>query len=541
MIRSLTRPSVSILTAVLLLLVVSTVAILVLTSREPVVEALEPNTASDGDVVTVAGRHFGDTRGTSYVTVAGRRLTSSNYLEWNDDSIVIRIPGFSESGLVEVHTSQGQSEGMLLRHTDGLPHAHGEGRVSPELHGIVQDEVSVGDRLVIRGENLGQRRGSFEVSFEGNNGARVLPPASREHYPYWSPEEIHVLVPSGAADGTVRLEREGFSVDLGTIAVNRVGGTKTNGPGRTSIIERGVRLQDKSGDDDGSVIGLWIPAHTDRTFQRRPDVLSHNAPEPVRVDDSMLFFRWEPSRSEGAASGGVRWNEQYTRHTITTDLSSGDVRSGYNTGHPVYSRYTRAVEGLAVEDEDVSSAAAAGRGGDPFSTVENIWNWMSGTFEWSNEAADDPVEVLDTLQGNASGLTDLFVSMLRAEGIPARPVRGVLVTNPGELPWYSWAEFYLDGFGWVPADIARTVGAGISYFGEDAPEITREPALGELDNRVIEFRAGVPRTPSIWPSSRRSRNAGPYAAHGITTELLRATVGGVEWQPVVLLGMLEND
>lgn len=523
-----------------MLLAVTIVAILVLTSREPVVEAIEPSVASDGDVIALTGRHFGDSRGTSHVTVAGRRLTSSNYLEWYDDTIVIRIPDFSESGLVEVHTSEGQSEGVLLRHTDGVPQAHGEGRITPELHGIARDEVTVGDTLVIRGENLGRHRGDVEVSFQGIDGYRVRPPASRDYYPYWSAEEIHVLVPPGADSGPVRYERYGGTVDLGSVDVNRVGGSKELGPSRTTIVERAVRLNDLSVEDDRSVAGLWIPGSSDRVFQRKPEVFSHNGPEPVVLEDSMLFFRWEPPR-ESRRSGGLRWNEQYTRAVVTADLAPGSVRSGYNTEHPVYQRYTRSVEGLAVNNEDVASAAAGGRGGNPLSTVENIWNWMSNNFEWVDDAAEDPVDVLDAMAGNAQGLTDLFVSMLRAEGIPARPVRGVLVTAAGEIPWYSWAEFYLDGFGWIPADIARITGAGVSYFGENAAGISREPALGELDNRVVEFRAGVPRTPSIWPSSERTRSAGHYAAHGVTTELLRADVGGVDWQPVIMLGTREND
>ena len=527
-------------TAVLVLLAATTVAIVIFTSREPVVASIDPSIASDGEIIALSGQHFGNSRGTSYVSIAGRRLTSSNYLEWSEESIVTRIPDFTESGLVVVHTSEGQSKGVLLRHTDGLPLARGEGRVTELFEGIVEDEVFVGSRLVIRGENLGLHRGKAQVSFGGLDGRRVRPPNTREYYPYWSPEEIHVLVPSGASGGTVMFERDGESVDLGSVEINRAGGSKTLGATRTSVVERTVRLTGISAENGRSVAGLWFPASSERVFQREPDVLSHNGPPPVAHDDSMLFFQWDPDQ-DSVRSGGVRWNEEYTRASVTADLSSSSVRNGYNTDHPVYNRYTRPLEGLAVEHEDVVATAAAGRGENTFSTVENTWNWMSDNFDWASDAASAPPEVLESSEGDAAGLTDLFVSMLRAEGVPARPVRGVLVTGTGELPWYSWAEFYVDGFGWVPADIARTTGAGVSYFGENAAGINRQPALGELDNRVIEFRVGVPMTPSIWPSSDRARRAGPYAAHAVTSELLRANVDNIEWQPVVLLGMRENE
>lgn len=540
MTQSLTRPSVIVPAAVLLILAAATVAVVVFMSREPVVETIDPSIASEDETIALSGRHFGDSRGTSHVSIDGRRLTTSNYLEWSDDSIVIRVPDFARSGLVEVHTSEGQSNGVLLRHSDGLPQAEGEGPITEKLDGIVDEEVSIGGRLVIRGENLGLNRGGAQVSFTGLDGSRVRPPSTREYYPYWSPEEIHVLVPSGASGGPVMFERDGESVDLGEVEIERVGGSKSLGNTRTSIVERTVRLTGMSAESSGSIVGLWLPAASDRVFQRKPDVLSHNGPLTVAHDDSMQFFRWEPDQGSRRA-GGIRWNEEYTRASVTTDLSASSVRGEYDTEHPVYRRYTRPLEGLPVENEDVVAAAAAGSAGDPLSTVENIWNWMSDNFDWASDADSKPVDVLEASQGDAAGLTDLFVSMLRAEGVPARPVRGVLLTETGELPWYSWAEFYLDGFGWVPADIARVTGAGASYFDEDTAGITRQPALGELDNRVLEFRAGVPMTPSIWPSSSRTRQAGPYAAHAVTSELLRADVDSIEWPPVVLLGMRENE
>ncbi len=81
---------------------------------------------------------------------------------------------------------------------------------------------------------------------------------------------------------------------------------------------------------------------------------------------------------------------------------------------------------------------------------------------------------------NATGVCEdyaaLFAALCRASGIPARQVNGY--TDPrgiGEIfntslslhgYRHSWAEFYLEGMGWLPADPAMGIGSpSVSYFG----------------------------------------------------------------------------
>ena len=56
--------------------------------------------------------------------------------------------------------------------------------------------------------------------------------------------------------------------------------------------------------------------------------------------------------------------------------------------------------------------------------------------------------------GTAHDLVCTCVAMLRAANIPARPVIGVLENDEknGRHEFISWAEFYLEGAGWIPFD-----------------------------------------------------------------------------------------
>ena len=61
-------------------------------------------------------------------------------------------------------------------------------------------------------------------------------------------------------------------------------------------------------------------------------------------------------------------------------------------------------------------------------------------------------------KGNCTDFHSLFISMARAERIPARFKIGVVIPQEpsGVIPGYHcWAEFYEKGQGWVPVDASE--------------------------------------------------------------------------------------
>ncbi|MBM4112084.1 MAG: transglutaminase domain-containing protein [Phycisphaerae bacterium] len=69
-------------------------------------------------------------------------------------------------------------------------------------------------------------------------------------------------------------------------------------------------------------------------------------------------------------------------------------------------------------------------------------------------------------QGTAADLVCACVAVLRAAGIPARPVIGVDEAEPGErtvrTTYVVWGEFFLPGSGWVPFDPSMMRGSNAS-------------------------------------------------------------------------------
>jgi transglutaminase-like putative cysteine protease len=71
----------------------------------------------------------------------------------------------------------------------------------------------------------------------------------------------------------------------------------------------------------------------------------------------------------------------------------------------------------------------------------------------------DTLWACDSKHGNCTDFHSVFISMARAEKIPARFQIGFPLPadkHSAEIPGYHcWAEFYLDGTGWVPVDISE--------------------------------------------------------------------------------------
>ena len=101
---------------------------------------------------------------------------------------------------------------------------------------------------------------------------------------------------------------------------------------------------------------------------------------------------------------------------------------------------------------------------------------------WGN---GDTERACDVAKGNCTDFHSLFMSLARAEGIPARFIIGFPLKPEAEgtVPGYHcWAEFYLPDRGWIPVDAS------------DASKATdarrRNYLFGNLDPDRVQFTMG---------------------------------------------------
>ena len=106
----------------------------------------------------------------------------------------------------------------------------------------------------------------------------------------------------------------------------------------------------------------------------------------------------------------------------------------------------------------------------------------SGKYEYGGKMDRRVSAVCETGKTDCGGFSQLLVGGLRANGIPARCLYGRWAESAkagatvGKIDYFQWhviAEFYADGVGWVPADVASAIvhekpGTPSRHFGNQA-------------------------------------------------------------------------
>jgi len=99
---------------------------------------------------------------------------------------------------------------------------------------------------------------------------------------------------------------------------------------------------------------------------------------------------------------------------------------------------------------------------DLYVMVHKIADWVNKNINYNlntktADASQKASWVIDNSEGVCDELTNLFIGVCRALGIPARFVSGLSYTDLESFPdkWspHGWAEVYFPGYGWIPFDV----------------------------------------------------------------------------------------
>ncbi|HRT68546.1 MAG TPA: IPT/TIG domain-containing protein, partial [Bacteroidota bacterium] len=170
-----------------------------LKQADDLIISVSPTEARIGDIITIKGSNFGDSRGNSYVGFTiGNSLSNivkaTEYPKWTNGEIQVKIPKGLIAGKVRIFINIGGFPGnmvdFILLET---PY--------PQIVDINPNEGKIGDTITISGLNFGDSQGSSFVSF---NGTIAI------NYTSWSDTQIKVKVPVGATSGKVSVTVNGI-------------------------------------------------------------------------------------------------------------------------------------------------------------------------------------------------------------------------------------------------------------------------------------------------------------------------------------------
>ncbi len=233
---------------------------------------------------------------------------------------------------------------------------------------------------------------------------------------------------------------------------------------------------------------LWIPlaSNDDHQTVELKDVTSavptRRTTDPEYGNESLYVEVPDPSRRD------VRFRLVFraTRREYSAWPGSGAASPAAKPRD--LGRYLRADRLVPIDGKfrQMSDEITAGKT-LPVEKARAIYDYVFRTMKYDKSGVGwgrgDSLWACDSKRGNCSDFHSLFISLMRAQGIPARFEIGFPLGEApaGEIAGYHcWAEFFVDGTGWIPVDISEAwqAPAKHDYF------------FGSLDANRIRFSTG---------------------------------------------------
>lgn len=158
----------------------------------PQVSSISPATPlKPEDIVTISGSSFGIQRSANFVSFNGIIPQSTDYINWSNTEIKVKVPTGSSSGLLKVNV-----DGKVSNEVNVI--------IKPVISSITPNVTSVGSIVSITGSGFGNAQGTSFVSFN-----KSLKLQARD-YMSWSNNEIRIKLPSYVQSGNVYVSAIGF-------------------------------------------------------------------------------------------------------------------------------------------------------------------------------------------------------------------------------------------------------------------------------------------------------------------------------------------
>ncbi len=164
-----------------------------------------------------------------------------------------------------------------------------------------------------------------------------------------------------------------------------------------------------------------------------------------------------------------------------TDIQTGDIGS-YNPGDEIHSLYN--VTQIFYECNNPTLVALSNSIVNPLDNpvekAQDIFNWIVNNIDYQAQTIEiGALEAYNQRSGDCSDFSDLMITLLRIQSIPARKVTGFLITNnpshnpkvgnkyifdlnydgatksassTNEILGHAWIEYYVPDIGWIACD-----------------------------------------------------------------------------------------
>lgn len=149
------------------------------------------------------------------------------------------------------------------------------------------------------------------------------------------------------------------------------------------------------------------------------------------------------------------------RYDLKTAKSKRGKNNIDNSELSAFIRHEKNIEKNHAKIQDIAGAIG---GQKEEEIVKNIYDYVIDNMEYIKQGRREwgAVKALQKGKGDCTEFSDLFVTLCRAKGIPARTVSGYTLRPYSISQKHNWAEVYLNDYGWVPFDPSIKNGQNIA-------------------------------------------------------------------------------
>lgn len=215
---------------------------------------------------------------------------------------------------------------------------------------------------------------------------------------------------------------------------------------------------------------LWIPLpQSDQHQSIRKLTLLSPAPYTQGRDPeySNSYAVFTPTDAQMSSGYAVTLQFEVTRREHAQSVApshESTATSPVSATEPMLRRYLQPDKMVPLNDTIAALAREKTAGAtDPVEKAHRIYTYVATTMRYDKSGEGwgrgDEMWACDSKRGNCTDFHSVLIGMMRSSGIPARFEIGFPLPEgktEGEIPGYHcWAEFYIQGIGWVPVDASE--------------------------------------------------------------------------------------
>jgi hypothetical protein len=210
------------------------------------------------------------------------------------------------------------------------------------------------------------------------------------------------------------------------------------------------------------IVDIWVPVPILTDSQKIAEITSvypEKFSSEINTEKDIGFIHFAIPMEEIQEVLKISVDFNFTHYQQHFDVNAEKILP-YNKETNLYKQYTRSLRNTFISDSIAQKAREiVGSEKNPYLQAQKIYNYIIENIPYSF-VPHGTLQILgipeskyihEQRHGDCGTQSIYFSALCRSLGIPARTTGGYQAI-PGHEGTHFWAEFYIEGYGWIPVD-----------------------------------------------------------------------------------------